>query len=374
MAPRQGGPPGEIVSNALLWGRKPDGDKLKQILNTLYVTVEPSFLHLDHDTVRVEVNGTTELQVPLHHLGAVVCFGDVLVSPALIRRCGEDGRSLVYLDRYGQFVARVEGPMTGNVLLRRAQHLAAVDSEWPARIARNIVAAKIQNARQGVLRAARESESGEDTTALDHVAREQAAILARLSSGTDLEKIRGLEGEAARAYFDVLDRMLRVGSAEEREAFSMKGRSRRPPRDRMNALLSFLYTLLLNDCVAAAEGVGLDPQVGFLHALRPGRPALGLDLMEELRAVLADRLALTLINRKQVLAANFVERPGGAIHLADDARKRVLVAYQKRKQDEVQHEVVEQRVPLGLVPHVQARLLARHLRKDLEEYPPFLYR
>ena len=343
---------------------------MKQLLNTLYVTTEPSYLRLDHDTVRVEVNGHAQLQVPLHHLGAIVCFGDVMVTPTLMRRCGEEGRSLVYLDRHGAFLARVEGPVSGNVLLRRAQHVASMDTEWSARIARNIVAAKIQNARQVVLRAARESESADDIGPLSEVAKEQAAILLRLPRASSLDEIRGLEGEGARAYFGAFERVVR----EERNAFRMNGRSRRPPRDRMNALLSFLYTLLLNDCVAAAEGAGLDPQVGFLHALRPGRPALGLDLMEELRAVLADRLALTLINRRQVTREDFVDKPGGAVQFTDDARKKVLIAYQKRKQDEVEQEVAGQKAALGLVPHVQARLMARHLRKDLEEYPPFLYR
>ncbi len=343
---------------------------MRQLLNTLYVTTEPSYLRLDNDTVRVEADRSTQLQVPLHHLGAIVCFGDVMVTPALIRRCGEEGRSLVYLDRHGRFVARVEGPVSGNVLLRRAQHVASLDTEWPARIARNIVAGKIQNARQVILRGAREAESAEDAAPLSEVAKEQAAILARLPRAGSLDEIRGLEGESARAYFGTFDRMVR----EDREAFRMDGRSRRPPLDRMNALLSFLYTLLLNDCVAAAQGAGLDPQVGFLHVLRPGRPAMGLDLMEELRAVLADRLALTLINRRQVTRDDFVEKPGGAIQFTDEARKKVVIAYQKRKQDEVEHAVASQSVPLGLVPHVQARLMARYLRKELEEYPPFLYR
>jgi CRISPR-associated protein Cas1 len=342
---------------------------MKQILNTLYVTSEPAYLHLDHDNVRVEVNGATQLQVPLHHLGAVVCFGEVLVSPALMHRCAEEGRSLAFLSRTGQFRARVEGPVSGNVLLRRAQYETASDPARSALIARNCVAAKIQNARHVVLRAAREADSLEDAAALEAVAREQAATLAQLKDPRDLEHIRGLEGEAARAYFGAFDRMVR----EDRETFRLRGRTRRPPLDPMNALLSFLYTLLLHDCVAAAEGVGLDPQVGFLHALRPGRPGLGLDLMEELRAVLADRLALTLINRQQVNRKDFAQQPGGAIHLSDDARKTVVVSYQKRKQDEVQHEVVNEKVPLGLVPHVQARLLARHLRGDLQEYPPFVY-
>ncbi len=343
---------------------------MKQILNTLYVTTEPSYVHLDHDTVRVEVDGTTQLRVPLQHLGAIVCFGDVLVSPALLRRCAEDGRSLVYLGRSGRFAARVEGPTTGNVLLRQAQYAALNSPEQPVRIARNIVAAKIQNARQVVVRGAREAEDPQDTAALEQVAKEQASIIARLPAAGDLDTIRGLEGEGARAYFGAFDRMVRV----DRDAFRFERRTRRPPLNRMNALLSFFYTLLLHDCVAAVEGVGLDPQVGFLHAIRPGRPALGLDLMEELRAVLADRVVLTLINRQQVTADDFVERPGGAIHLKDEPRKAVVIAYQKRKQDEVQHEMTQEKVPLGLVPHVQARLLARCLRKDLEEYPPFLYR
>ncbi|MFQ5852033.1 MAG: type I-C CRISPR-associated endonuclease Cas1c [Candidatus Binatia bacterium] len=343
---------------------------MHQILNTLYVMTQGAYIHLDHETLRVEVNGATQLHVPLHHLGGVVCFGDVLVSPALMHRSGEDGRSIVLLDRNGRFKARVEGHVTGNVLLRRAQHLALSDPDTPALIARNVVAGKIQNARQVIVRGSREANDPEDASRLEETARTLAGILSRLGGSRDLDSIRGLEGEAARAYFGVLDRMVR----EDREAFHLDGRSRRPPLDRMNALLSFLYALLLNDCVAAAEGVGLDPQVGFLHALRPGRPALALDLMEELRAVLADRLALTLVNRRQITRKDFLDRPGGAIHLNDEGRKEVVVAYQKRKQDEIQHPVLDQKVPLGLVPHVQARLLARHLRGDLDGYPPFLYR
>ncbi|MCS6805832.1 MAG: type I-C CRISPR-associated endonuclease Cas1c [Acidobacteriota bacterium] len=341
-----------------------------QLLNTLYVTTDKAYLRLDHETLKVDVEGTTKLQVPLHHLGGIVCFGNVLVSPFLLHRCAEDGRAVVFLDHHGQFKARLEGPVSGNVLLRRAQHLAVSDSIKPPLIARNIVAGKIQNARQIVLRAARETDNPEDIAFFTECANTLLGLLASLESSTELEQMRGIEGNAARAYFSVLGRMVRV----DREAFGMNGRSRRPPLDRMNALLSFLYTLLLSDCVAAAEAVGLDPQIGFLHALRPGRPALGLDLMEELRAVLADRLALTLINRQQITRDDFHQRPGGAVLLEDEARKTVVVAYQKRKQDEVQHPVLGQKVPFGLVPHIQARLLARYLRGDLSIYPPFLYR
>lgn len=342
---------------------------MHQLLNTLYITTEGAYVHLDHETLKVDVEKETKLQIPLHHLGGVVCFGDVMLSPALMHRCAEDGRSLVLLNRNGRFQARVEGPVSGNVLLRRAQHEAASNSEKTVSIAKRMVAGKIQNSRQIVLRGAREADDPNEAATLKETAASLGNALARLSVYDDLEQIRGVEGESARAYFGAFDLMVR----ENREAFKLDGRNRRPPLDRMNALLSFLYAVLANDCTAGAEGVGLDPQVGFLHALRPGRPALGLDLMEELRAVLADRLALTLINRKQVTQADFVERPGGAVYLNDEGRKTVIVAYQNRKQEEIMHPLLEQKVPLGLIPHVQARLLARVLRGDMEEYVPFLY-
>jgi len=343
---------------------------MHQLLNTLYITTPEAYVRLDHETLRIEVDGTMKLQIPLHHLGAVVCFGDVLISPAVLHRCADDGRSVVLLDRNGRFKGRLEGPVSGNVLLRKAQHEAVNDPHRTLAIARSIVAGKLQNSRQIMLRAARETDDPQDTTCLKETAQALAAALERAAIVDDLDQLRGCEGEAARRYFGAFTCMVR----EDRETFQLRGRSRRPPLDPVNALLSFLYALLLGDCVAAAEGVGLDPQIGFLHALRPGRPALGLDLMEELRSVVADRLALTLINRRQINSKHFVERPGGAIHLNDDGRKEVIVAYQKRKQEEVQHPVLEQQTPIGLIPHVQARLLARVLRGDMETYVPFLYR
>lgn len=343
---------------------------MHQLLNTLYITTEGAYLRLDHDTLKVEVEKELKLQIPLHHVGGVVCFGDVLISPAAMHRCAEDGRFIVLLNRNGHFKARIEGPVSGNVLLRCAQHEAMSSREKTLSIARNIVAGKIQNSRQIVLRGTREADDPADATQLRETAESLANVLARLPGGADLETLRGMEGESARAYFATFDRMVR----EDRETFRFDGRSRRPPTDPINALLSFLYALLLNDCVAAAEGVGLDPQMGFLHALRPGRSALGLDLMEELRSVLADRLALTLINRRQITRKHFMNRAGGAVHLDDEGRKEVIVAYQKCKQEEITHPVLEQKMPMGLIPHVQARLLARVLRGDLEAYPPFLYR
>lgn len=338
------------------------------LLNTLYVTTQGAYLHLDHDTLRVEANRETMLRIPLLHLGGLVCLGDVRVSSALLQRCAEDGRSIVWLGRNGRFKARVEGPTSGNVLLRRAQHAALSDEARTLEIARACVAAKIQNSRQVLLRAARESDDAETSGILSAAATYVGQRLAEVQAAVSLDELRGREGEAARAYFAVFDRNVRV----DRPAFRLDGRTRRPPIGRMNALLSFLYTLLTGDCVAAAEGVGLDPQVGFLHALRPGRPALALDLMEELRPVIAERLALSLINRRQLKPSDFVERPGGSVLLTDEGRRTVIVAYQKRKQDEVPHRVLERKIPLGLVPHIQARLLARHLRGDLTTYPPYL--
>jgi CRISPR-associated protein Cas1 len=343
---------------------------MHELLNVLYVQTQGAVLHLEHDTVRVSLEGETAMRAPLLRLGGIVVFGQVTITPFLIQRCAEDGRSLVWLDRNGRFKARVEGPLRGNVLLRRAQHLALSDRERATRIARQIVAGKIQNSRQVLLRAARESHGAEDAQALGREAEHLAQVLTRLRTENELDVVRGLEGEAARAYFGVFGHMV----SADRHRFEPNGRNRRPPRDRVNSVLSFLYALLRGECGSALEGVGLDPQVGFLHALRPGRPALSLDLMEEFRPILADRLALTLINRRQLNTSDFEETPGGAVHLTESGRKSVIVAYQKRKEELVTHRLLREKLSLGLVPHVQARLLARHLRGELREYPPFLAR
>lgn len=343
---------------------------MKQLLNTLYVMTQGAYLSLDHETVKVEVEGKVQLQVPLHHLGAIFTIGNVMMSPFLMGRCGDDGRAVVILDRNGRFKCRIVGKTTGNVLLRQAQHERVLDGSRSAAIARNFVAGKVKNSRQILLRGARETENKDESAALRKAAGVLADALFHLKSVGDIDHIRGLEGESAAAYFEVFDLMVKE---EDRVSFRMNSRNRRPPLDPMNGVLSFLYTMLLNDCISAAEGVGLDPQMGFLHALRPGRPSLGLDMMEEFRSVLADRLALTLINRKQITGEHFETRPGGATYLNDDGRKTVVVAYQKRKQEEFHHPVLDEKVPFGLLPHVQARLLARHLRGDLDEYTPVLY-
>lgn len=343
---------------------------MKQLLNTLYVMTQGAYVCLDHETVKVEVDGKVQMQVPLHHLGAIVTVGDVMLSPFIMGRCADDGRAVVILDWNGRFKCRIVGKTTGNVLLRQAQYEAVRDSVRTTAIARNMVAGKVKNSRQILLRGARETDKQEEVEVLKKAAGMLADALFHLKDSSNIDHVRGLEGESANAYFHVFDRMVKE---EDRSTFAMKGRNRRPPLDPINGLLSFLYTLLLNDCITALEGVGLDSQMGFLHALRPGRPSLGLDLMEEFRSVLADRLALTLINRKQITGKNFEVRPGGATYLNDEGRKTVVVAYQKRKQDEFHHPILAEKVPFGLLPHVQARLLARHLRGDLDAYTPVLY-
>jgi CRISP-associated protein Cas1 len=341
-----------------------------QLLNTLYVTLPDSHLRLDNDTLRLLVGDETRLRVPLHHLGAVVCLGPVSVSAPLMHRLAEGGISLVLLDAGGRFKARLEGPTAGNVLLRRAQHVTSQDEAFTLELARRIVAGKLRNQRHVLLRGARDTKDESDRRALTRAAQNLAASQRALPVAATLDTVRGVEGEAARGYFAAINHLLR---ADLRERFAIDGRSRRPPRDRMNALLSFLYSMWMNDCRSACEAAGLDPQVGYLHALRPGRAALALDLMEEFRP-LADRLALTLVNRLQIDEQGFDEREGGAVMLQGDARKAVVVAFQERKKDELTHPLLAESVPLGLVPLVQARLLARHLRGEAPLYPPFALR
>ena len=340
-----------------------------QLLNTLYVTLPDSRLRLDNETLRVEVEQETRLRVPLHHLQAVVCFGHVGLSAPLMHKLADDGIALVLLDANGRFKARLEGAVSGNVLLRRAQHAKAGDPAICFSVSRALVAGKIRNQRQVLLRGAREAKAPEDAQRLDRAALDLAASLraVQAAAASDLNVLRGIEGEAARTYFEALNLLVR---ADLRGTFAMDGRSRRPPRDRMNALLSFFYSMWMNDCRGACEAAGLDPQVGFLHAIRPGRAALALDLVEEFRPF-ADRLALTLINRGQVTQKDFVEREGGAVLLEGDARKAVVVAYQERRQEALLHPLLAESIPLGVVPLVQARLLARCLRGETESYVPF---
>jgi CRISPR-associated protein Cas1 len=342
----------------------------RQLLNTLFVTTPGAFVRLDGDTVRVDADGTKLLQVPLLHLGQLVLFGGASISPPLMCRCAEEDREVTFLDFAGRFKCRVVGPTSGNVLLRKAQYDAQADEARTLEIARPIVAGKIKNSRQTLLRAARDVRAEDQKSVLNEQAAFMAVHLQTLPDMTSLDGVRGIEGQAASCYFQAFGSMI----TREKAEFAFATRTRRPPRDRVNALLSFVYALLTTDCVAAVEGVGMDPQFGFLHCLRPGRPALALDLMEEFRSYLADRLVLTLINRKQIQPDHFESRPGESVLLTAEGRKVVLSAYQARKQEEIAHPLLQTKTPVGLVPHLQARLLARHLRGDLPSYIPFVAR
>jgi CRISPR-associated protein Cas1 len=341
---------------------------VKPLLNTLYVLTQGAYLARDGETVAVRVEGDTKLRVPVHTLNSVVCFGAVSCSSPAMALCSSSGVSLAFLTEYGRFLARVSGPVSGNVLLRRTQYRWADDEERTAGVARAVVIGKIANCRTVLLRGAR--EGSENAGELEAATRHLASLLRNLESATSLDSIRGIEGDAARAYFGVFDHLI----VANKDAFYFRQRSRRPPLDNMNALLSFLYTLLTHDVASALEAVGLDPAVGFLHRDRPGRPSLALDLVEELRPVLGDRLALSLVNRRQVQASDFQSLEGGGVWLTDEGRKTVLTTYQKRKQEEVLHPFLEERAPFGLVAHLQATLLARHVRGDLDGYPPFLWK
>lgn len=340
----------------------------RTLLNTLFVTTPGAFARLDGDTVRVDADGQKLLQVPLLHLGSLVLFGGASISPPLMNRCAEEGREVTFLDFAGRFKCRVVGPVSGNVLLRKAQYEALTDDSRTLAIARPIVAGKVKNSRQTLMRAAREVKAAEQVAVLTEQAAFMAVHLESLPDKHTLDEIRGVEGQVASCYFLAFGAMITQAKSD----FAFAVRTRRPPRDRVNALLSFVYSLLTNDCVAACEGVGLDPQFGYLHCLRPGRPALALDLMEEFRSFLADRLVLTLINRRQIQPEHFEIRPGESVLLTAEGRKLVLAAYQTRKQEEVTHPLLQTKTPVGLLPHLQARLLARHLRGDLPNYLPFI--
>lgn len=339
-----------------------------QLLNTLFVQTQGAYIHIKDDTLRVQIEGETGLRVPFHHLGGAVVFGNVLLSPFLIHRFADDGRSIAWFTEFGRFKARMNPQTSGNVLLRSAQHQAATDIKTQLYLARRFITGKVHNARQLLLRGRRASSGG--SLALDECIDALERLLREIETVDDLAALRGMEGRAAVVYFQALRTLLRVEDAR----MHWEKRTRRPPRDRFNAVLSFAYSLLVNDCAAACEGVGLDPQVGFLHVMRPGRPALALDLGEEFRPVFGDRFVMALFNRKQLKADDFLERPGGSFELTENGRRTFLESYQRRKQDEISHPLLKQRVSFGLLPHIQARLLARYIRGDAQDYVPYVVR
>ena len=344
---------------------------MKKLLNTLFVTTQGSYLAKDGETVLVRVEKENRLRIPIHTLGGIVCFGQVSASPALMGFCGERDVLLSFLTENGRFLARVQGPVSGNVNLRREQYRRADDPEAAAELASTIVTAKIANSRTVLARALRDRPDLEGADGLSGAIRHQGHLL-KESRGqvVGLDTVRGWEGDSARTYFAVFDHLI----TRQKESFRFEKRTRRPPLNNVNALLSFVYTLLVHDVMGALEAVGLDPQVGFLHRDRPGRPGLALDLMEELRAYLGDRLVLSLINRQQVKPGGFERTETGAVTMNAETRKTLLVAYQERKREEISHPFLGEQMAIGLIPYVQALLLARYLRGDMNAYPPFISR
>ncbi len=345
---------------------------MKKHANTLYVTKQGCYIIKKGEALAVQFEKKTLLSVPIHTLEGVVCFGRIGVSPFALGLCGEHQVSVAFLTEYGRLLSRMSGPQSGNILLRKNQFRYAESQEQTASIARCFITGKITNARSVLLRSVRDHRDSVDVEKINKVVRRLGVILDHLWSDCPLtlNLIRGIEGEAAHLYFSVFDELIRA----QKEDFYFHERSRRPPLDNVNALLSFVYSLLTNDVKTACEAVGLDPQMGFLHTDRSGRPSLALDLMEELRPLFADRLVLALINRRQVSTSGFETRESGSVIMNDKTRKIVIKAYQDRKNETVKHPFLNETISFGLVPHIQARLLARHFRGDLDLYPPFMIR
>jgi CRISPR-associated protein Cas1 len=343
---------------------------MRKLLNTLYVSSQGSYLHQEGETVVVEKERQRILQLPVHTIGGIVCFGNVLCSPFLLGFCAERDVAVSFLSEHGRFLAAVRGPVSGNVLLRRQQYRMADDEEATRSIAKNVVSGKLANCRVVMNRTIRDHAAKVDVEVLKNASGKIDRIIDRISKASGTDEVRGFEGQAAAEYFRVFNHLI----LDQKNDFVFTERNRRPPLDEVNALLSFVYTLLAHDVRSALETVGLDPAVGFLHRDRPGRPGLALDMMEEFRPVVADRLVLSLINRRQLNKKGFSKAANGTVTMDNDTRKTVLTEYQNRKQDAVYHPYIEEKVPIGLLFFIQANLMARHIRGDIDGYPPFFWR
>jgi CRISP-associated protein Cas1 len=343
---------------------------MKKLANTLYITNPKAYLGLEGETIVIKKENDAKTRLPLHNLENIVCFNWLGTSPSLMRACAERKIGLAYFNPYGNFQGRVSGKIRGNVLLRKTQYRISENENQCVKVAASFIIAKIANSRKVVNRALRDHSLLLDSEELNKTSSALKNLMQLIPECQHIEKIRAFEGSAAKIYFRVFDHLI----LQQKEHFYFKDRSRRPPLDNMNSLLSFYYTLLANDVASALEGVGLDPYVGFLHQDRPGRPSLALDMMEEMRPIFADRLALNLINRKQINHQGFTKKENGSVLMNEDTRKKVLIAWQERKQDQIMHPFLKERISFGLIPHVQALLLARYLRGDLDAYPPFFWR
>jgi CRISPR-associated protein Cas1 len=343
---------------------------MKKHLNTLFVTTQGAYLNKEGETVVVSVECEKKLQLPIHTLDGIVCFGRIICSPYLMGFCAERDVAVSFLSENGRFIARVQGPVSGNVLLRREQYRRADSDKASAVIANAVLVGKLANTRAVLQRMIRDHGDKSDAVAIKAASDHITSLLKQIGPDLSLDSLRGVEGDAARVYFGVFDHLI----VHKADGLSFKGRNRRPPLDPINCLLSFVYTLLLHDVRSALESVGLDSAVGYLHRDRPGRPGLALDMMEEFRPVIADRLVLSMVNRGQVAEKDFVIQETGAVMMKDDLRKTVLTTYQKRKQDEILHPFLEEKVTIGLLFGMQALLMARYLRGDLDAYPPYVWR
>lgn len=343
---------------------------MKHLLNTLYVTSEDAYLSLEGDNVLVNRDKTVVGRFPLHNLEQIVCFSYPGASPALMGECAIRDIGLCFCTPRGKFLARTGGISRGNVLLRRTQYRCADDPSESVFIARSMIFGKVYNARWSMERTRRDHKQRIDDAAFEGACATHKELLPRILEVADAESLRGLEGAAANAYFGVLNQMI----LRQKEDFFFHERNRRPPLDNVNAMLSFSYSLLANDCASALESVGLDAYVGFLHRDRPGRSSLALDLMEELRPCMADRFVLTVVNNRLLSASDFEKSESGAVRLTDSGRRKFLKHWQERKQETITHPFLEEKMPWGLVPHIQSLLLARYLRGDLDAYPPFLWK
>jgi CRISPR-associated protein Cas1 len=341
---------------------------MRKLLNTLYITSPDSYLSRDGENVVVRVDETEKFRIPIHNIEGIVCFGYMGASPALMGLCAERNVGVSFLTEHGRFWGRVSGPVSGNVLLRRKQYRIADDLESSLEISRVIVAGKIANCRNVVQRAIRDHGTDSIVSSLTEASRILGIRQNQALKAKEINLLRGIEGDAANAYFSVFDNLI----ISQKNDFVFKGRTRRPPKDKVNALLSFVYTLLSHEVQSALESVGLDPCVGFLHTDRPGRASLALDLMEEFRPYLGDRLVLSLINRKQLNRSGFKEREESGVIMDDDTRREVISSWQRRKQEEITHPYLQETVQVGLLPYIQALLLARYIRGDIDSYPVFL--
>lgn len=343
---------------------------MRKLRNVLYVTTPNSYLSKDGESVTVTIENNKAARIPIHNLEGIVCFGFMGASPGLMELCVNNNVGLCFISPYGKFLGRVVGKVSGNVLLRKKQYYASDDESISADIAKNFILGKLVNCRNVLQRFARDYPNDVDSD-FDELFGYLSDGIKEIKEGSfSLNELRGKEGILSKCYFDCFEYLILSGEPE----FSFDVRSRRPPLNRVNALLSFAYILIAADCTSALESVGLDPQVGFLHRVRPGRSSLALDLMEEFRPYLGDRFVLSLINNRVVKKDDFVVKENGSVILTDDARKIVLQSWQKRKSEEIMHPYLDEKVPIGLLPYAQAMLLARFLRGDIDGYPPFIMR